>query len=112
MGMTSTATKLITRFGQTAILRQPGEPSGDPYSPTPGPDVEFTVTVAVTEFTFEQRESALIADTDLRVFMAISDGVPTTADKLVIGGTEYAIQRVGVLGPDGVTICYDMQVRA
>ncbi|MFG6508280.1 MULTISPECIES: hypothetical protein [unclassified Sulfitobacter] len=112
MGMTATATKLITRFGQTGVLRQPGEPSGDPYNPTPGPDVEFTVTVAVTEFTFEQRASEMIADTVLRVFMAVSDGVPTTADKLEFGGTEYSIQRVGVLGPDGVTICYDLQVRA
>ena len=111
MGMTDTATRLIKRFGQAATLTKPGEPTGDPWNPVIGPPTAYTVTVAVTEYTIEERATSLIQESDLRVFMAA--GVePSTADTLIIGGNEYSVHRVGTLGPDGVVICYDMQVRA
>lgn len=111
MGMTDTATRLIKRFGQEATLLKTGERTGGPdYAPTFGPDVEHEVTVAVTDYTIEQRQSSGIADADLRVFMA-AGVTPTTADNLEIGGTSYNVQRVATLGPDGVTICYELQVR-
>jgi len=111
MSMTDTATRLIKRFGQSAILRQPGAPTGDPWNPTPGTPVDNAVIVAVTEYTIEERNVAAIADSDLRVFMAAGSVAPSTADKLVIGGIEYSISRVGILGPDGVVICFELQVR-
>ena len=110
MGMTDTATRLIKRFGQAATLVKPGEQSGPAYEPTYGPDIEHPVTVAVTEYTTEELDGSLITADDLRVFMT-AGFEPITADKLSIGGTNYAIQRVGILGPDGVVICYELQVR-
>lgn len=112
MGMTSTATKLINRFGQDATLTKPGEPTGPPYAPIPGVPTDHAVTVAVTNYTLEERANASITDADLRVFMAASGVVPTTADTLTIGGKDYSIYRIATLGPDGVTICFDLQVRA
>jgi len=110
MGMTDTATRLIKRFGQTATLLKDGEITGPENNPTYGPDVEHEVTVAVTEYTLEQRANSGIADTDLLVF--ITAGVePTTVDRLTIGDTQFHIQRVGTLGPDGIVICYELQVR-
>jgi len=110
MGMTDTATRLIKRFGQTAILRQPGAPQGDPWNPTPGVPIDHDVIVAVTEYTLEQRTNSGISDSDLRVFMTA--GVePSTSYKLVIGGKEFHVHGVGTLGPDGVVICYELQVR-
>ena len=116
MGMTTTATKLINRFGQNATLVKPAEGPTEPVNPWDEPGealpTEHPVTVAVTQYTVEDMDGTLIGTEDLRVFMAVSDAVPLKSDTLVIGGTSYEIQRVGVLGPDGTTICYDMQVRA
>lgn len=118
MGMTQTATKLINRFGQAATLvrasdepDEPQNPWDEPADPVNDP-TEYPVTVAVTEYSIEDMDGTLIGVSDLRVFMAVADVVPTKADTLVIGGTSYEIKRVGILGPDGVTICYDMQVTA
>ena len=112
MGMTSTATKLIKRFGQAAVLRKAGGMSGDPWNPDPVPPTDHAVTVAVTQYTVEDMANTLIGTADLRVFMAVADAVPLKSDTLVIGGQSYAIESVSTLGPDGVTICYDLQVRA
>lgn len=116
MGMTSTATKLINRFGQAATLVKPATGPTEPVNPWDEPiegvPTEHAVTVAVTQYNVEDMDGTLIGVSDLRVFMAVSDVVPTKADTLLIGGTSYEIKRVGVLGPDGVTICYDMQVTA
>ncbi|KIN72563.1 hypothetical protein [Sulfitobacter guttiformis] len=110
MGMTETATRLIERFGQDAILRKQPAPRTDPDDPPAGPAVDYPVTVAVTDYTVEERANALISDSALRVF--ITEGVvPSTADKLVIGGVAYLINRVGTLGPDGVVICYELRVQ-
>ncbi len=114
MGMTSTATKLIKRFGQAATLVKPPEGPTEPQNPwdEPGEGVSTShpVTVAVTEYSIEDMDGTLIGVSDVRVFMAVADVVPTKADTLVIGGKAYEIKRVGILGPDGVTICYDMTV--
>ena len=107
--MTETATRLIERFGQDAFLRKQPAPQTDPDDPPPGPAVDHAVVVAVTEYTVEERANALISDKAVRVFMTAGIA-PTTADKLVIGGIAYLIERVGTLGPDGVVICYEMRV--
>jgi hypothetical protein len=110
MGMTSTATRLIARFGQTATLTKLGPPAGPPWAPMPGVPVNHTVTVAVTNYTIEELAGLSIAGDDLRVFMT-AGVAPNTSDTLTIGGIVYGIHRVGVLGPDGVVICYELQVR-
>lgn len=110
MGMTDTATRLIKRFGQDATLQRDGEVTGPSYDPTYGPDLEFPVTVAVTDYTTEERANSLISDDDLRVFMTAGEA-PLTSDRLVIGGKTYTINRVGTLGPDGVVICFELRVR-
>jgi len=110
MGMIETASRIIARFGQSATLTKPGAVSGPSYAPVYGPAVDHPVTVAVTEYTVEDRANTSRSDSDLRVFMA-AGVAPTTADKLTIGGVEYSLQRVGTLGPDGVTRFYDLQVR-
>jgi len=110
MGMTETATRLINRFGQDAVLQKQPAPQTDPDDPPPGPPVDHPVTVAVTEYTVEERANSLISDTALRVFMAAAVA-PNNADKLVIGGTVYQVERVATLGPDGVVICYELRVQ-
>lgn len=110
MGMTDTATRLIERFGQSATLTKPVAPAGNPWDPQVGTPTNHAVTLAVTNYTIEQRSNELILLSDLRVFMTAAVE-PTTADTLTIGGTEYSIISVGTLSPDGAVICYEVQVR-
>lgn len=116
--MTQTATKLINRFGQAATLVKPSTEPDEPQNPwddppaEPNEPLEYPVVVAVTEYSIEDMDGTLIGVSDLRVFMAVADVVPLKSDTLVIGGKTYEIKRVGILGPDGTTICYDLQVTA
>lgn len=110
MGMTETATRLIKRFGQTAILQKESGGPAFPADEVPIVIMDHSVTVAVTEYTIEERGNSLISGSDLRVFMTA--GVePITGDKLIIGGKDYRINHVGTLGPDGSVICYELRVQ-
>lgn len=109
MGMTETATRLIKRFGQDATLTKTTEEPTDPWGGGGTVTVDHTVTVAVTEYTVEERANSFIADTDLRVF--VTAGVePVKGDDLTIGSVQYRVERVGILAPDGVVICYELRV--
>jgi hypothetical protein len=110
MGMTATATRLIKRFGQEAILRKPGPTSGDPWSPTSSAPIDNNVIIAVTQYTADEHNSAAISSSDLRVFMT-ADVAPSNADGLIIENVSYSIKSINTLGPDGVVICYELQVR-
>ena len=110
MGMTQTATRLIKRFGQDATLTKVTEAPSDPWGGGGTTSVDHAVIVAVTEFTIEERANSFIADTALRVFMT-AGVAPSKGDDLTIGGATYRIDRVGILGPDGIVICYELRVQ-
>ncbi len=109
MGMTQTATRLIKRFGQEATLTKVTEAPTDPWGGGGTTSEDHTVTVAATEYTVGARANSFIADTDLRVFMA-AGVAPEKGNDLTIGGDTYRIERVGILGPDGTVICYELRV--
>ncbi|MGN0933242.1 hypothetical protein [Falsigemmobacter intermedius] len=49
---------------------------------------------------------------DVRVMMAAEGVAPTAADKLRMGGVNYAIERAEPFAPAGVAVYFDVILRA
>lgn len=107
----STAERLIARFGQSATLTRVAT-SGTAYDPTTT-ETDYTVTVAVMEYTDRERDGTLIKVGDKKVYLSTSglSITPGVADKITIGGVEHEIINVMPLNPGGTVVMYETQAR-
>ncbi len=109
---TATASRLIKRFGQSITLRQQAG-SGTAWAPVLT-DTDHVAIAAVTEYSNRDMDGTLIKMGDRRVYLS-TEGltvVPTTQDKLVVGGEVMTIVNIRPLNPAGVTVMYEVQARA
>lgn len=114
MGMTNTASRIIAKYGQTAILQRPAPLPVHPWDPPAGNPTSYMVTAAVAKYRIDHVDGSLIEANDRRIFMSV-DGltvVPALSDKLVIGGISYTLVGIHPLAPDGVVRFYELQARA
>lgn len=106
----ATAKRLITKFGGTAAIRRSttSGPSYDPQITT----TDYPCTLVQDMIDMTKVTGTLIETTDRRELIAASDLAitPTTADKLVLGGSVHAIKSVQPLQPDptGPVIMYEV----
>jgi hypothetical protein len=110
----ATADRLLTRFGQAAVLRRPGEGSGDPWNETAGTPGDHPVTVTVFDYTAQDRQGTAIQEFDKRVLMSAQglEIMPSdSSDTLLIGEQEHAIISVKTLAPAGEAVMFELQVR-
>jgi hypothetical protein len=110
----ATADRLIARFGQAAVLRRPGAPSGPVYDPTPGEPTDYACTIVVLAYDNREIDGTRILSTDKKVLLSKGSLAiePALSDKLVIGGTEHAIvDPIQPLSPGGVVVLYQVQAR-
>lgn len=110
----ASALGLIDKFGQAgSIVRDvPGSgPEWDPGDPVP---MSHTCTMAVLRFDNKDIDGTLIKATDKKVYIAAKElsVVPTTTDKLMIGGQSHTIVRVMPLNPAGINVYFEVQARA
>lgn len=108
------ALRLIDKFGQTGAIvgDVPGSgPEWDPGEPVP---TSHTCTMAVLKFDNKDIDGTLIKATDKKVYIAAKglSVVPTTTDKLMIGGVAHTIVRVMPLNPAGINVYFEVQARA
>lgn len=109
----ATAQRLLAKFGQTGVLRVPGEPSGPPHNPTPGVPVNHACTFAVLKYENRDIDGTLIKASDKKVYLSTKDltVAPLTTHTLVIGGADHTIVLVKPLNPAGTEVFYELQVR-
>lgn len=106
-----TAQRLITRFGQTATLRQVSK-GGDDWAPSL---TETDTSVTVVDLNREVRDATgtLTGQTKRTLYVSTSAGVtPAKGDKVVIGGTEHEIEAVRTLSPGGTTVMWEVDLMA
>lgn len=112
-GMTrATATRLIQRFGQRAVLRRPAE-SGAPWNPTRTPtDVDITAVDLDEEV--RDRSGALVGQTQRRLLVSARVGVtPTKADTVSIparSATFHQVSEVRPLAPGGSVLMWTLDL--
>ena len=108
------ASKLMAKFGGEAIVRRvtPGI-----YNPTTGTASEATADTAVRgvlEDVNVREVNDLIQSGDKRLTVAAADvaAVPSTADRVLIGGVTHQIIRVTTIEQDNTAITHELILRA
>lgn len=106
---------LLARFGKDAVtikrLTRTGydaeEGAFDTITPT-----EEVVDGVVSEFDQSDVDGTRIRRDDKRVIFAGNVTLPTTQDRLIIGGVEMEIVRVTPHNPAGTLVAFEVQARA
>ena len=108
------ASKLMAKFGGVATIRRvtPGV-----YNPTTGTASETTSDIAlrgVLEDVNVREVNDLIQSGDKRLTVAAADvaAVPSTADRVLIGGVTHQIIRVTTVEQDNTAITHELILRA
>ena len=108
------ASKLMAKFGGVATIRRvtPGV-----YNPTTGTASETTSDTAlrgVLEDVNVREVNDLIQSSDKRLTVAAADvaAVPSTADRVLIGGVTHQIIRVTTIEQDNTAITHELILRA
>ena len=109
----ATATRLITKFGQSVTLRHY---TIGTYDPATGLNTVTTsdVTAKAVVFDFGKGQTLqagnLIQAGDKQALMAITQ-TPALQDHVIVGGKEYVILGIGEVNPAGTVIIYDLHLR-
>ena len=113
MGLTETASRIIARYGQPALIECEG---GEPVNPWDDPSTTITFydcTVSVGKYDQAYTDGTLIQESDRRVFLSL-EGLeiePTLSDRLAIGDDTFSIAAIHPLAPDGEVRFYEIQAR-
>ncbi|MCB5411783.1 hypothetical protein [Pseudogemmobacter faecipullorum] len=105
-------TAALAEVGFTATLIRPGAPTGPSYDPQPGTPTTHTVTLMQDTISLGLIDGTAIRASDKLVMMAADGTVPTTADKITLGGKAMTIVRVEPFAPGGVDLFYEVLLRA
>lgn len=92
-------------------INRPAAQPENPWDAPVGSPVPYQVRAVIEEYTQDQIDGTLIRAGDRRVLLDPTVIEPTTADRVVIDGAEYAIVRVQAEAPTGVPLIYTLQVR-
>lgn len=111
----ATANRMIERYGQLGAIRRAGAPSGDPFDPTPGADVDHAARFVMIDFSAHEVDGTRIFATDKKALVSPGSLTiePATTDHLVeADGTVWNIvPPVQTLRPAETTLLYTLQCR-
>jgi hypothetical protein len=108
------ASKLMAKFGGTATIRRI---TIGVYNPTTGTAAETTsdtVLRGVLEDVNVREVNDLIQSGDKRLTVAAADvaAVPSTADRVLVGGVTHQVIRVTTVEQDNTAITHELILRA
>lgn len=112
-----TATRLITKFGQSMILRVV---TAGAYDPSTGESESTNVDVSVTGVIFnlsgrfigESLQNGSLAKSTDKQCLLIVGNTPNLLDKIIIGSEIFLIINIKVLNPGGTDVFFDLVLRS
>ena len=111
--LASTATKLLTAYGQQLTFTR--TTLGD-YSPATSTATSSTTTykgyAAVFNYNTAEVDGDLILSSDLKIVLEKTKQAPQVNDQVAIGGKKYILVGVTPTSPAGSPVKYDCQARA
>jgi hypothetical protein len=134
--LAATSNRLITRFGKTCVLEQPGAATGsDPYDPTPGAPASYPTKAVLMDFDLADITAGRVLASDKRALVSAKGvaGIPDPSWFLRFNeppvvldangnpyqnfdGTanpkDYTIVMPKPLQPGSMILLFDMQVRS
>ena len=106
----ATAERLISNFGQDAVLRQIDEADPDDFAPSVTP-VDTVVRVVDLNVVDKFSNASLAERVMRKLLMSTSAGVqPETGDQVQVAGQWHNVGVVMPLRPGGVTIMYEVEL--
>lgn len=107
----STADRLLSRFGKTAVLEKPGEPSGPAWDPVPGEPTQHEITVLEFNERVRDRSGTLIGQSVTTLYVSTSAGVaPEKADRVQVDGSWYEIDEARRLAPGPTVLMWEVDL--
>lgn len=100
-----TAGRLVTRFGDDAVLRR--------FDKAAGQDQEWPTRIVLGDYSDRQIDGTLVLMGDFIAYIAASeiDQEPKSGDRLFWGGRERTVVRVKQTKPGSTAILYECQMR-
>jgi hypothetical protein len=108
------ASKVITKFGGEATIRRITVGAYNTSTGTAAETTSDTVLRGVVEDVNVREVNDLIQSGDKRLTVAAADvaAVPSTADRVLIGGVTHQIIRVTTIEQDNTAITHELILRA
>ena len=108
------ASKLMAKFGGTATIRRITIGAYNTSTGTAAETTSDTVLRGVVEDVNVREVNDLIQSGDKRLTVAAADvaAVPSTADRVLIGGVTHQIIRVTTIEQDNTAITHELILRA
>ena len=113
--MRATVQRLLLKYGLDTTLTTPGEGSYNTATATATPPTPTTDSVLAVVFPYEDKyvDGTLILSTDQQAFISAQNvDEPKPGSVLLWKGKNLTAIRVKTLGPAGINMLYELQVRA
>jgi hypothetical protein len=112
-GLATTATNLLTKYGQTVTLSRV---TGATFDPTTGVDSGGSTTTwtgkgASFNYNSSEIDGAMIQESDIRLLLEAVSTTPAIGDQVTVDSVAYHVVSVNETSPGGVVVKYDLQLR-
>lgn len=111
----SLALRQIEKYGTTISIKRKTLTSveGKPWEPPTVTDVTYSALALILEYDSREIDGSIIQQNDRKV-MIPSKGIPvlpSMADIIKVGETDYSVQNIKTLAPANEPIIYTLQIR-
>lgn len=111
--LAATATRLLTKYGQTVTVTRDVVGTVDPITGqgTPGTPVTFTGKGAIFDYDIRLVDGVMIQATDKRLMLEAANA-PEIGDVITTADGDYTAVSVNPTSPAGTVVKYDIQIRS
>ncbi len=113
--MQSVATKLISKYGDTAVTFTRATPGA--FVPSTGAvgagsSLTYSSQGVSGTFSFQEINNTTILHTDIKYMIKVSNQIPAVGDTVVLGDTQtYRVMSVSIDDVQDTNICYTLSLR-
>ena len=109
----STATNLLTNFGEDATATRTGGATFDPTtgSYTGGSTTTITGKVVRLNYSKNEIDGGMVQRDDARMYFQAGNGAPEIDDNILFDSENYRVMNVITTAPSDTDVMYELQVR-
>lgn len=96
----------------TVILLEPAVQPTNPWDSPAGAPTEHEVNAVISDYPLSMIDGTLIRQGDKRLMISATGPAPKVNWRVISNAVNYAILTVREIGPGGVALYYELQVRA
>lgn len=110
--MAATATRMLTKFGQTVTFTRPASGAFDPVTGSvTGSATTYTGIGAKLDYKASEIDGVQVQMGDARLVCNAMDTAPLIDDSVALCGVSHRVVNVEALNPSATVVIYQLQVR-